>query len=92
MLGDLPDCEADQMLQLQRVTQPVKPHLISEELTMKKLEEEKASGSTQGLEYDLQQALMESHRMMAQEEDDELQAALSLSMQGQGQCTAHHAC
>lgn len=75
MLGDLPECEADQLLKLVPAVQPVKPRLINEN---------KQNARDEGMavaEDDLSKALNIS-RQMADIEDSALQKALAMSMQG----------
>lgn len=93
--GDLPDCEADQLLQMIRVQQMQRPKLIGEELAQLKeariqrtdLERvsEAADGSTvvDEEEEDLQKALALSRREIdLEDEEADLRRALQLSMQG----------
>lgn len=71
--GDLPECEADQILRFAPAVQPIKPRLINESQSVKKSE-----GSR---DDQLQQALAES-RQLDDNEDKMLQKALQMSMEG----------
>ncbi|KAJ8308213.1 hypothetical protein KUTeg_013087 [Tegillarca granosa] len=71
--GELPECEADQILRFAPAVQPIKPRLINESQSVKKSEE--------GPDDQLQQALAES-RQLEDSEDKMLQKALQMSMEG----------
>uniref|UniRef100_A0A7N4PME7 ubiquitinyl hydrolase 1 n=1 Tax=Sarcophilus harrisii TaxID=9305 RepID=A0A7N4PME7_SARHA len=75
--GDLPDCEADQLLQMIRVKQMHRPRLIGEELAQ--LKDQRAQKT------DLEQSLEVSHSYdgtgMLDEDEENLQRALALSRQ-----------
>lgn len=91
VLGDLMECEADQILSIQPAVQPIKPRLISDS--------QRASSSSGGFsQRDLARALEESRQMVEDQDqslqnvlrksegntdqDDDLQRALALSLQG----------
>ncbi|XP_033047444.1 ataxin-3 isoform X2 [Trachypithecus francoisi] len=93
--GDLPDCEADQLLQMIRVQQMHRPKLIGEELAQLKeqrvhktdlervLEANDGSGMLDEDEEDLQRALALSRQEMDMEDEEaDLRRAIQLSMQG----------
>ncbi|XP_027725753.1 ataxin-3 isoform X3 [Vombatus ursinus] len=75
--GDLPDCEADQLLQMIRVQQMHRPKLIGEELAQ--LKDQRVQKT------DLEQSLEVSHSYdgtgMLDEDEENLQRALALSRQ-----------
>ncbi|XP_044520973.1 ataxin-3 isoform X1 [Gracilinanus agilis] len=75
--GDLPDCEADQLLQMIRVQQMHRPKLIGEELAH--LKDQRMQ------KIDLDQSLEASHPYdgtgMLDEDEENLQRALALSRQ-----------
>ena len=80
IIGDLPDCEADQLLKVIPAVQPVKPQLITD----KSKEEQGTSGqgtSGQSSDEELRRALEESRRLV-EDEDQSLKKALAESMQG----------
>uniref|UniRef100_A0A2K5HP53 ubiquitinyl hydrolase 1 n=1 Tax=Colobus angolensis palliatus TaxID=336983 RepID=A0A2K5HP53_COLAP len=92
--GDLPDCEADQLLQMIRVQQMHRPKLIGEELAQLKeqrvhktdlervLEANDGSGMLDEDE-DLQRALALSRQEIDMEDEEaDLRRAIQLSMQG----------
>ncbi|XP_024592078.1 ataxin-3 isoform X4 [Neophocaena asiaeorientalis asiaeorientalis] len=93
--GDLPDCEADQLLQMIRVQQMHRPKLIGEELAQLKeqrvqktdlervLEANDGSGTLDEDEEDLQRALALSRQEIdLEDEEADLRRAIQLSMQG----------
>nr|XP_030739390.1 ataxin-3 isoform X2 [Globicephala melas] len=93
--GDLPDCEADQLLQMIRVQQMHRPKLIGEELAQLKeqrvqktdlervLEANDGSGMLDEDEEDLQRALALSRQEIdLEDEEADLRRAIQLSMQG----------
>uniref|UniRef100_A0A8D0MSC0 ubiquitinyl hydrolase 1 n=1 Tax=Sus scrofa TaxID=9823 RepID=A0A8D0MSC0_PIG len=93
--GDLPDCEADQLLQMIRVQQMQRPKLIGEELAQLKeqrvqktdlervLEANDGSGMLDEDEEDLQRALALSRQEIdLEDEEADLRRAIQLSMQG----------
>ncbi|KAB0389994.1 hypothetical protein E2I00_004415, partial [Balaenoptera physalus] len=93
--GDLPDCEADQLLQMVRVQQTHRPKLIGEELAQLKeqrvqktdlervLEANDGSGILDADEEDLQRALALSRQEIdLEDEEADLRRAIQLSMQG----------
>ncbi|EPQ10757.1 Ataxin-3 [Myotis brandtii] len=93
--GDLPDCEADQLLQMIRVQQMHRPKLIGEELAQVKeqsvqktdleqtLEANEGSGVLDEEEEDLQRALALSRQQIDMEDEEaDLRRAIQLSMQG----------
>uniref|UniRef100_A0ABI7XU55 ubiquitinyl hydrolase 1 n=1 Tax=Felis catus TaxID=9685 RepID=A0ABI7XU55_FELCA len=93
--GDLPDCEADQLLQMIRVQQMHRPKLIGEELAQLKeqrvqktdlervLEANDGSGMLDEDEEDLQRALALSRQEIDMEDEEaDLRRAIQLSMQG----------
>ena len=75
VLGDLPECEADQLLKVMPAIQPTKPRLITDT-------KPQSEGSTDIDTDDLQRALQES-RQLAESEDTALQKALVMSMEGE---------
>ncbi|KAM5242710.1 ataxin-3 isoform 1-T1 [Hipposideros larvatus] len=93
--GDLPDCEADQLLQMIRVQQMQRPKLIGEELAQLKeqrvqktdleqaLEANDGSAALDEDEEDLQRALALSRQQIDMEDEEaDLRRAIQLSMQG----------
>ncbi|KAM8782543.1 ataxin-3 isoform 1-T1 [Rhynchonycteris naso] len=93
--GDLPECEADQLLQMIRVQQMHRPKLIGEELAQLKeqraqktdleqaLEAHDGSGVLDEDEEDLQRALALSRQQIDMEDEEaDLRRAIQLSMQG----------
>ncbi|KAB0368974.1 hypothetical protein FD755_018979, partial [Muntiacus reevesi] len=93
--GDLPDCEADQLLQMIRVQQMHRPKLIGEELAQLKeqrvqktdlervLEVNDGTGMLDEDEEDLQRALALSRQEIDMEDEEaDLRRAIQLSMQG----------
>ncbi|XP_059134964.1 ataxin-3 isoform X6 [Peromyscus eremicus] len=93
--GDLPDCEADQLLQMIKVQQMHRPKLIGEELAQLKeqsvlkadlervLEAADGSGMLDEDEDDLQRALAISRQEVdIEDEEADLRRAIQLSMQG----------
>ncbi|OBS79253.1 hypothetical protein A6R68_18372 [Neotoma lepida] len=93
--GDLPDCEADQLLQMIKVQQMHRPKLIGEELAQLKeqsvlkadlervLEVADGSGMLDDDEDDLQRALAISRQEVDMEDEEaDLRRAIRLSMQG----------
>ncbi|XP_012871769.1 PREDICTED: ataxin-3 isoform X8 [Dipodomys ordii] len=93
--GDLPDCEADQLLQMIRVQQMHRPKLIGEELAQLKeqrvlqtdlervLEGSDGSGMLDEDEEGLQRALTLSRQEIdLEDEEADLRRAIQLSMQG----------
>lgn len=73
-VGNLPDCEADQLLKLIPAVQTIKPRLINEKSPSKKSEE----GET---DVDIQKAMEESKNML-DGDDAMLQQTLQQSMEG----------
>jgi len=71
VVGQLPQCEADDLLKIMPAVQMVKPQLLSDV----------ADKGVVSSDDDVQRALDESQLLAAEEE--ELQAAIALSMQGQ---------
>uniref|UniRef100_A0A5F4W029 ubiquitinyl hydrolase 1 n=1 Tax=Callithrix jacchus TaxID=9483 RepID=A0A5F4W029_CALJA len=95
--GDLPDCEADQLLQMIRVQQMHRPKLTGEELAQLKeqrvhktdlervLEANDGSGMLDEDEEDLQRALaLNLQEIDMEDEEADLHRALQLSMQTTG--------
>ncbi|XP_061251110.1 ataxin-3 isoform X1 [Bos javanicus] len=93
--GDLPDCEADQLLQMIRVQQMHRPKLIGEELAQLKeqrvqktdlehvLEVNDGTGMLDEDEEELQRALALSRQEIDMEDEEaDLRRAIQLSMQG----------
>ncbi|ERE73421.1 ataxin-3-like protein [Cricetulus griseus] len=93
--GDLPDCEADQLLQMIKVQQMHRPKLIGEELAQLKeqsvlkadlervLEAADGAGMLDEDEDDLQRALAISRQEIDMEDEEaDLRRAIQLSMQG----------
>ncbi|XP_013211083.1 ataxin-3 isoform X5 [Microtus ochrogaster] len=93
--GDLPDCEADQLLQMIKVQQMHRPKLIGEELVQLKeqsvlkadlervLEAADGAGVLDEDEDDLQRALAISRQEIDMEDEEaDLRRAIQLSMQG----------
>ncbi|XP_055411486.1 ataxin-3 isoform X3 [Bubalus kerabau] len=93
--GDLPDCEADQLLQMIRVQQMHRPKLIGEELAQLKeqrvqktdlervLELNDGTGMLDEDEEELQRALALSRQEIDMEDEEaDLRRAIQLSMQG----------
>ncbi|KAM5274255.1 ataxin-3 isoform 4-T4 [Ctenodactylus gundi] len=93
--GDLPDCEADQLLQMIRVQQMHRPKLIGEELAQLKdqrvlntdlehaLEASDGPGMLDEDEEDLQRALALSRQEIDMEDEEaDLRRAIQLSIQG----------
>ncbi|XP_023587497.1 ataxin-3 isoform X7 [Trichechus manatus latirostris] len=92
--GDLPDCEADQLLQMIRVQQMHRPKLIGEELAQLKdqriqktdLERVLEANDGPGMldeDEDLQKALaLSRHEIDMEDEEADLRRAIQLSMQG----------
>ncbi|XP_057638108.1 ataxin-3 isoform X7 [Chionomys nivalis] len=93
--GDLPDCEADQLLQMIKVQQMHRPKLIGEELAQLKeqsvlkadlervLEAADGAGVLDEDEDDLQRALAISRQEIDMEDEEaDLRRAIQLSMQG----------
>ncbi|XP_069415583.1 ataxin-3 isoform X2 [Ovis canadensis] len=93
--GDLPDCEADQLLQMIRVQQMHRPKLIGEELAQLKeqrvqktglervLEVNDGTGMLDEDEEDFQRALALSRQEIDMEDEEaDLRRAIQLSMQG----------
>ncbi|XP_051052451.1 ataxin-3 isoform X3 [Phodopus roborovskii] len=93
--GDLPDCEADQLLQMIKVQQMHRPKLIGEELAQLKeqsvlkadlervLEAADGAGILDEDEDDLQRALAISRQEIDMEDEEaDLRRAIQLSMQG----------
>ena len=78
VLGELPASQADQVLRLMPATQTVKPRLISDEA-----ENAGAGGSQSIQEDDLQRALQASMQECGESEEEQLQAALAMSVQGE---------
>jgi len=71
VVGQLPQCEADDLLKIMPAVQMVKPQLLSDV----------ADKGVVSSDDDVQRALDESQLLAAEEE--ELQAAIALSIQGQ---------
>ncbi|XP_036120360.1 ataxin-3 isoform X3 [Molossus molossus] len=99
--GDLPDCEADQLLQMIRVQQMHRPKLIGEELAQLKeqrvqktdleqaVEINDGSGVLDEDEEDLQRALALSRQQIDMEDEEaDLRRAIQLSMQGSSRNTS----
>ncbi|KAF6128941.1 ataxin 3 [Phyllostomus discolor] len=93
--GDLPDCEADQLLQMIRVQQMHRPKLIGEELAQLReqrvqkadleqvLDGNDGSGVLDEDEEDLRRALALSRQQIDMEDEEaDLRRAIQLSMQG----------
>ncbi|XP_060257364.1 ataxin-3 isoform X3 [Ovis aries] len=93
--GDLPDCEADQLLQMIRVQQMHRPKLIGEELAQLKEQRVQKTGLERVLEVndgtgvldedeeDFQRALALSRQEIDMEDEEaDLRRAIQLSMQG----------
>ncbi|XP_006879177.1 PREDICTED: ataxin-3 isoform X1 [Elephantulus edwardii] len=100
--GDLPDCEADQLLQMIRVQQMQRPKLIGEELAQLKdqrvqktdlervLEGSDGPGMVDEDEEDLQRALaLSRHEIDLEDEEADLRRAIQLSMQGSLRNASH---
>ncbi|XP_018413996.1 PREDICTED: ataxin-3, partial [Nanorana parkeri] len=71
--GDLPDCEADQLLQMVQVQQTQRPRLIGEDLAVR-------NQRVQATEEDEGTRVLDGSAMMDEDEDN-LQKALALSRQ-----------
>ncbi|KAH0620418.1 hypothetical protein JD844_020843 [Phrynosoma platyrhinos] len=96
--GDLPDCEADQLLQMIRVQQMQRPKLIGEETLQSKDQRAQNPDTEQALdinhpfdgtamldedEENLQKALaLSRHDIDMEDEEADLRRAIQLSMQG----------
>ncbi|XP_013400841.1 ataxin-3 isoform X2 [Lingula anatina] len=82
--GHLPDCEADQLLQLTPAVQPIKPKLITESQDAQagSSAEQDDSARYQFRQSDLEKALAESAKTLEGTEEDDLQKALKLSVEG----------
>ena len=79
VLGNLPECEADQLLRLMPAIQPIKPSLITNTESGKG----QYSGTSGGTDEDMfHKALEDSRKLQDESEDADLEAALALSMQG----------
>ncbi|XP_010357811.1 ataxin-3-like protein [Rhinopithecus roxellana] len=97
--GDLPDCEADQLLQIISVEEMDRPKLNGKKLAKEKdhrvyktvlekvLEESDESGTSDQDELDFQRAL-ELSRQETNSEDEDLRRAIELSMQGSSRNTS----
>lgn len=77
--GDLPECEADIVLRLAPAVQPVKPRLINENSAISS--NSKQDDMDVDEDSQLQKALAES-RKMEESDDQVLQKALEMSMEG----------
>ncbi|KAI0241889.1 Ataxin-3 [Lamellibrachia satsuma] len=85
VVGDLPHCEADDLLKVLPAVQTVKPRLLSD--VAEKVMTSVGIGSSSGTlvdDEDVQRALDESQLLAAEEE--QLQAAIALSMQDRNNC------
>ncbi|XP_060581559.1 ataxin-3-like [Ruditapes philippinarum] len=82
VIGDLSECEADQLLRLCPAVQPIKPQLITDNV-QSRAGKGGASGGTGGREEDpeVEKALQES-KSMIESDDVSLQRALQMSMEG----------
>lgn len=76
VIGQLPDCEADELLRIAPAIQPIKPRLINE-ATLKKDPQSQMSDHDGNLESALEQS-----RSLHDNDDQVLQSALKLSMEG----------
>ena len=76
-MGHLPDCEADQLLKLMPAVQPIKPSLITDSSSRSSV----GHASEGEVDAELEQALRAS-RDLVENDDDSLQKALAMSMQG----------
>nr|XP_037852137.1 ataxin-3-like protein [Chlorocebus sabaeus] len=97
--GDLPDCEADQLLQIISVEEMDRPKLNEKKLAKEKdhrvyktilekvSEESDESGTSDQEEQDFQRAL-ELSRQETNKEDEDLRRAIELSMQGSSRNTS----
>ncbi|XP_011891287.1 PREDICTED: putative ataxin-3-like protein [Cercocebus atys] len=97
--GDLPDCEADQLLQIISVEEMDRPKLNGKKLAKEKdhkvyktilekvSEESDESGTSDQEEQDFQRAL-ELSRQETNKEDEDLRRAIELSMQGSSRNTS----
>ncbi|KAL3873803.1 hypothetical protein ACJMK2_036888, partial [Sinanodonta woodiana] len=72
--GELPECEADELLKVMPAVQPIKPRLITDKAA------DKMEGTEEGDE-DYQLALAESKHLV-ENDDRALQKALQMSMEG----------
>ncbi|XP_064623743.1 ataxin-3-like isoform X2 [Lineus longissimus] len=81
VVGAVPECEADQLLKMVPAVQPVKPKLISQTVTAGAGASTSAKSGAGVSTDDLQRALQESQHLMSSQEDDDLQAAIRLSME-----------
>ncbi|XP_054758110.1 ataxin-3-like isoform X1 [Lytechinus pictus] len=78
--GSLPECEADQLLRLIPAVQTQPPKLLSDLVQSSNQRVSTGAGVTQD---DLQKALNESRNLISGDKaDDDLQAAIQLSLQG----------
>ncbi|KAM4690166.1 ataxin-3 isoform 2-T2 [Rhinophrynus dorsalis] len=93
--GDLPDCEADQLLQMVRVQQLQRPRLIGEDAAARDLRVQRSEAGVEGNrlfeppivmdedEENLQKALALSRQQIDMEDEEaDLRRAIQLSMQG----------
>ena len=76
VIGDLPLCEADQLLKLVPAVQIIKPRLLGDQES-----HDATSSRSRSADSDLERALEES-RQLADDDDLILRQALALSMQG----------
>ena len=88
VIGNLMECEADQLLNLVPAVQPDRPQLIADATGSKVRAEGQATGTgAEGGQVDdeqLKQALKES-KQLNEEDDKSLQRALQMSMEGRWQ-------
>ncbi|XP_042193896.1 ataxin-3 isoform X1 [Callorhinchus milii] len=77
--GDLPECEADELLKIMRVVQQERPKLIGEEGTQRTQTE--SSPSVQNSDWEQTIDASKSVTSVVDEDDENLQRALSLSRQ-----------
>uniref|UniRef100_A0A8C9FTJ3 ubiquitinyl hydrolase 1 n=1 Tax=Pavo cristatus TaxID=9049 RepID=A0A8C9FTJ3_PAVCR len=83
--GDLPDCEADQLLQMIRVQQVQRPKLIGEETAQSRDQSHPFDGTSMldEDEENFQRALALSRQEIDMEDEEaDLRRAIQLSMQG----------
>lgn len=81
VVGNLMECEADQLLNLVPAVQPVKPQLIADGTRSRARASGEASSGDRGDDEELQRALKES-KDMNEYDDKSLQRVLQLSMEG----------
>lgn len=82
VIGDLSECEADQLLRLCPAVQPIKPQLLTDASKSRSSKGGASAGASDGVsEAEVEQALEESKKMV-ETDDLSLQRALQMSMEG----------